>query len=391
MKKILGFVLAAGLIAGIVVLMRESRQQAELQRKAGLGAAFAARDWDTAENLAKEWIAAEPDNAEARIRLANVFAMQGDPSAAMGSLDEVPETYEEFHEVLELKMNLAIRELHSPGLCETYARQILKRRPRNAEAQRYLLNILTMQLRLNEILVHVFDSIRSQTDLPDCYVYLLMLDDFAVKDGHEVTEQWLVEGEAYSVNAVANLIHSLGFERLEYVKDSTPELSERIESLVAKRNSLLVEHDDDRVLLRSALADAVQDGDVAQAGLLLAKAFPDCADEPFFWYARAWAELNSGATEVAAESARKAIALNPLSWKSRSLLTDVYRQAGDVQAAEAEQKLASEGARLRGEIRKIEHVSAPGEVLLKSIAVYAQDCKAWDIANGLHRRLIPGN
>ncbi|MCR9197984.1 MAG: hypothetical protein NXI04_05040 [Planctomycetaceae bacterium] len=365
---------------------RQQQTQRIAELKDGVIAAFAQADWERAVNLSTEWTAAEPDSGEAWIRHANALSMTGEHERALAALDSVPPSFDRIIEVRETRLNLLLRDLHRPFACRTACETLLQSEPKNETALHLLIYIDAMLLDLPALNQDLRRAIDASVETPDHYVYLMMLDNFALINGAEVTNEWLQEASDNTTLIAANAVHTLNELKLLQVKEASDANRRKLEQ-AQEHVEQLAGTMQEPCLWRSRVLTALTDGDMDAVRRLLAAAPESSLQEAVCLRARAALHVAENDLTAAATCLKQALLRHPLSFEARALQSDVLRRQGDRAAASSAQELAIMGTKIRETISAMKAVTDANPALLRRVANYARQCEDWEIAAALERRL----
>lgn len=385
--------IVAALLATAVAgwLWRQQRQQQIDDLRDSVIASFAAGNWENAVELSAKWTAAEPQSGEAWMRYANALSVTGDHKGALAALESVPGSYEHIIDVQETRLNLLLRDLHRPFACRDACAELLQTEAKNETALHLLIYIDAMLLDLPALNRDLRRAVEASVETPDHYVYLMMLDNFALINGAEVTAKWQQQAPDDPTLAAAHAVHTLNELRLLQVKQASAANRSQLDQALQRVAALAEVTPEEASLLRSRVLTALTDGDIDAVRRLLALADQSLLQEAVCLRARAAVHLADGELEAAAACCDQALDRHPLSFESRSLLSDVLRQQGNRPAAADVQELAIVGTKIRETISGMQAVTDANPALLRRIANYARQCEDWDIAAALERRLPPAD
>lgn len=350
-------------------------------------AAFAAGDWDEAARLSGDWTDAQPESGEAWVRHANALSMTGEHEQALAALERVPPTFERLTEVKETRLNLLLRDLHRPFECRSACERLLEDEPRNETALGLLIYIDAMLLDIPQLSENLRRALAASVETPDHYVYLMMLDNFALINGDAVTAQWLEEAPENVVLQAAHAVHTQDRLRLLQVKEASAENRAQLAAAIARVEELATDSPQDARLLRSRVLTALADGKVDVLRQLLTIASETSQAEAVCLRARAFVHLADGDTDAADSCIQQALQQHPLSFECRAMHSDILRRQGRRDAASALQTLAMTGTKIRETISAMTSVTDATPGLLRRIANYARECEDWETAAALERRL----
>lgn len=363
---------------------QESRR-AELREKVIV--AFASGDWQSAVASCQQWTAAAPDSGEAWTRYANALAMTQNYEDALDALGRVPKDFDGIVEVRETRLNLLIRDLKRPFECRTECEALLDDEPKNATALGLLVYIDAMLLDIPALRNSLRRAVRASVETPDHYVYLMMLDNFALINGADVTAEWLQQEPDNKTLAFANAAHRVSRRRLSIIKDASEANRTALQNAIDHRDQLAMEHPEADVLLRSILLSAMTEGEIDVLRKHLPLADESFHDETAYLRATAFVQLAEGNLNGAQKAIQHSLTRNPLSFDARALLSDVLRRSGDRQQATIVQSIAITGTKIRETISGMNSVTDANPALLRRIANYARECEDWEVAAALERRL----
>jgi len=312
--------------------------------------------------------------------------MTKDHERALAALDSVPPSFDRIIEVRETRLNLLLRDLHRPFACRTDCEALLQEEPKNETALHLLIYVDAMLLDLPALNQDLRRAIDASVETPDHYVYLMMLDNFALINGAEVTAQWLREAPDNPTLMAANAVHTLNELRLLQVKEASQanrsKLEQALQTVEQLANTI-----EEPCLLRSRVLTALTNGDIEAVRRLLTTAADTSLQEAVCLRARATLHVADEKLEAATACLEQALKRHPLSFETRSLQSDVLRRQGDRTAASSVQELAIMGTKIRETISAMNAVTDANPALLRRIANYARQCEDWEIAAALERRL----
>ena len=351
--------------------------------------AFEQREWSEAAAKAGAWTEAEPENAEAWFVLGQAHQKLEQWDQAIEAFDSIELADPRKGDALEQKIEILFERQALVFEAVEACRELLKIQPASQLAYARLLYFDALTFQHAAFLDDFGAAIAQRAETPASYIYLMTIDYSFYSDGVSRLQSWVDANPDSDLLVSALAVHrakriyresSIAKEedRLKLRQEAEAELSERLQD--DPSSPAILEH----LLL---IADERSDVD-AMAKLL--QAVPDdAADDPVFWRYRGNYHALGGEHQKAADAYSQSLELFPLSWRTRQGLAESDRVAGRQVSATRNQKLAVQGRELEGDIKELNSMQEANEDLLREMLDFAESSEAWDIARGLHRRLVP--
>lgn len=384
----------AAVLAGIIIVSAglwfgyekwNQKQLAAIQDR--VAEAFVTRDWNAALQATSDWTSKQPSSGEAWARHANALARLGRHQEAYNALEKINREFLRYSEILELKANIQLRELHNPFGCLTVCRELIQIEPSSPAAHHFLVYIRVMLRDVGQLETALHDAMNAGADSPGMYAYLMMLEDLTVQDGFEVTEKWLEHNPHEPRLLAANAVYRLKIAELARVRDNSEEAQQRVKDAETLLIAEQQKHPRNAVLRESVIELHRAEGRTEKWQRLLATCPEDQRSRATIQRAFAALKMQQNQTEQAIQILTSLIKKRPLSYETQGLLSEALRASGDLSGSEKQSSIAAEGARLREAVRNLKSVDDVTPKLLQQIQKHALTCEAWAVANALSRRL----
>ena len=351
--------------------------------------AFEQREWAKAAAKADAWAEAEPENAEAWFVLGQSHQRLEQWDLAIDAFDSIAESDPRKGDALEQKIEILFERQELVFEAVEACRELLKIQPASQLAYARLLYFDALTFQHAAFLEDFGAAIEQRAETPAAYIYLMTIDYSFYSDGVSRLQSWVDANPDSELLMSALAVHrakrtyresSIAKEedRLKLRQEAEAELSERLQ-----------EDPSSPAILEHLLLIADERSDVDVMAKLLQAVPDDAADDPVFWRYRGNYHALAGEHQKAADAYSQSLRLFPLSWRTRQGLAESERAAGRQTSATRNQKLAVQGRELEGDIKELKSMQEANEDLLREMLDFAESSEAWDIARGLHRRLVP--
>lgn len=348
------------------------------------------RNWIGLEAVARDWLAQAPAPG-AWYWLGIALKEQRRFPEAADAFGAVPVNGPRGIDAAIERMELQFHVFEQPLKAMQLAERLLKDDPRLASPRRHRIYFYAMTLQRSQLLQEVSLAIKYGVDVPEHYVYLVWLEDLSFSDADVVTGKWAAANPDSELLQHVWLARRLRAARARTLTSApTREDTQRYQELRAEIAPQLRGLDADPAALDMLLLLCVDDSDVEEAGKLLGRVPDSAVEDPIFWKYRGWYAASIGDLQQADDACRRSLELYPLGWQARNVYANVLRLSGETEAAGRQQKIAADGSDLVLAIRRLPHPRDVTPEQLRRMAQYATDCGAWEIANGLQRRLMTG-
>ncbi|WP_339733393.1 tetratricopeptide repeat protein [uncultured Gimesia sp.] len=329
-------------------------------------------NWNAAEQAAKKWTERDPKNSDAWLDLSEAYRQQNKFAETADALRQISDTDPRVLKSLALRTDLLLSELNDPIQAIETCQRLLKIDPRVGRARQRLIYIYAMMLRRLEMVEQIRQAIKLECEPPEAYVYLLLSDSLNFSNGAPLIHSWLdnhPENEALEV-AMALYIARSGSHRSMQMKDSRV-ITGGDQSLIT---NCLKKYPHNKDVLAFYLEKNLEQGDRDQVAELLEKLSVDAEKDNRFWRFRGQFLVLKNQLELAEESYRQAILLNPYDWRSRVGLSEIMRRTGKTAEAQGLAQLGAKGKVFSRQLMELENPSQISAALLEEIAVYAREC-----------------
>ncbi len=387
MKRILIAVVLVGLAAAAVLQWRQASHLRQLL--SACRDAAGRQNWHQLEALSRESLTVDQKAPVAWFWLGEALRYQRQFSEAEEAYSHVALNQLRGIDAAVERMQLRFHVFHDPESALQLAEELLRLNDRLADPIRNRIYYFAMTSQRAALLNEVQRAIEVQADLPAHFVYLVSLEEIGFSDADEVTAGWLKNAPDNQFFQAVNLAHRARNARAAWLTSPTAELKSGLDSLLDEVRLLHAELPQEPVLLEFLMTMAMDAGDVGRIGELLSLVPDSAADDPVFWLWRGRYALLTLDLEEAESSLTRAIEIHPLAWQARNEYAALLRTTGRSQEAGRLQKLAAQGTKIAGEIRRLSHANDVQQPLLDEIAEFANACEAWSIAHAVYRRRQP--
>ncbi|MBI1347971.1 hypothetical protein GC163_16980 [bacterium] len=350
-------------------------------------AATASQNWSAAQEAAEKWADLEPESVDAWLAVAEACRRNGQFALTADALGRLPDDDPRTLTSLALRGDLLLSELRQPQAAIENWQRMLRIAPHANLAHQRLIYVYAMLLKRSLLQQQIYAAIENHSEPPEAYVYLCALQGLQFSDGLIKCYDWL---------RACPDDRNLEIAVAVYAARSTPSRTQAmfgLKGVVPGDMSLIRtcrEKYPDSLEVLSVFVDlAIYDGDVDEVARLLADVEDSANVDSRFCRYHGWVELNRKQPKAAVEWGQKAIAINPLDWKSRHLLSDAERLAGFAEDAARNSELAARGKILERRCLELPNGSAASDELLEDILQYGRDCGDNWVERGLTERLTP--
>ena len=354
--------------------------------------AVAAKDWSALDRAATDWLNREPTNGDAWLYLAQAAERQGDEAKVVACLSKVPHTHPRAAEALERQIELALGPLNRPLDASLALERLLELRPEDPEVHERLIRFYAQTYQRLRLLQQVRESIAAGAESRAAYLHLITADERWLPLQREIYEQWR---DAHPDCPVFVAAHALCQAEGPPVADSPSDYAHPSDYSTASPGDADLEElwrrfPDQLELLAEQFERSIARDDIDRVRSLMDIAPGRARQDDRFWRYAAWCFDRSGDPAQAEAACRRALEINPLSWKARAQLAEMlsHRDAPPRDVEELHQ-LAEIGQSLDRDVRRILNVEAPAQELLLRLADYASACGDDLVARGLARHLRP--
>jgi len=306
------------------------------QLKVGCAAAMKAKDWQTLESLATEWLSLDSDSGNGLLYLGEAAQRRENfelTAKCLASLrDDDPKCVGALTELVELQLAKLNRPLDAVETCQ----RILRIAPGTCVAHKRLIFFYAMTLQYQKMDEQILASLKAGCVSTDMLIYHFGGSSMRFSNGYDITSHWREDQPNSELFEVAQSIHlskqASGGEISE---------TERISDLAI---SLCVEkYPGNLEVLAHQLDGSISDGDLDGIARVLSEAPATAEQDKRFWRAKGWLHQAQGDFELAKEAYETALRYSPYDWRARHRYAGVLRQLGEDQDIEAIADLALEG------------------------------------------------
>jgi len=378
---------AAGLVWGAIRAIGMSRLSGIRERAHHLEEEGA---WPDLLIVAREWHALAPADRDAM--LAGVLAARRlrDPRAAAEFLAHFPQENPDDVEWLSMLADLQFGPLTQPVPGARTCRAILRLDPKHERSHQRLIYFHAMLQEHAALLTAAHNAAKNGVDNPEFHIYAFLADAPRLSNGIAQTEQWIQGSSTEPTLLVAHALHiAQSLEGAIPSMDESQADAMRVARQKRDDQLKLVRERFPRNLTMTAyfMNQAMEQGHAAEVGELLNTAPSEADDDDRFWRARGWLFLRLGEHAEAESALLKAVALNPLSWRTRYSLSDLRRRQSRMDEAEHLHRLAGFGRRLERDVLSHRNVRSIPQELIVQLAEFAELCGDVPTTESLRRHL----
>lgn len=346
-------------------------------------------NWEQVEELAREWAAWEPTNAEPWQEAAQAAMNLNDAGLAAAYLNEIPDPVP-LDAYLQLGF-LQMEALNNPlGTLET-CESTLKYYPEDSETHERLLYFYTMTGQRNKIRDEALRAIKAGGDTLTTYAYLASRLSLTFTNGFETNRKWLQAEpncELFEVGAVLQLpsyplLMELARQRVPPGEEPRP--IEFMQSQVAELRS---KYPNNIELLAAETRSLCRSGDIEAVAQRLASAPAETMKDTRFWRFKGWLHSALEEWDSAVEAYEKSLELDPADWLTQVEYATALRASVGIEQATQMQERADVGKKLTFAIQKSPVIFRLEPVgLYEDIESYFRMCGDNFIADGIRKHL----
>jgi hypothetical protein len=378
--------IAAMVIAAAIWGYLEWQKQRIAALQAGCLAALDAEEWRRAELLGLRWAELEPSSSRVLVSLADAAKGQRAFDRMADYLGRVSDDDPQALKLLALAGELQFNEMQKPFAAERTWLRMIGIEPRASAPRKKLMYIYALTLQRQKLWMQIIEAIRTRSESPDAYVYLLLLNDLKFTDAFPRVTSWLEHNPDSEILQVAQayaLAEAPADIDLSRYGDGKLKPGDR--SLVEKA---MEKHPDNLELLAFQLAAAIEEGDIAQVARLLQN-LPASADgDSRLWRARGWHARAVGDLANADNAYRRGVSIYPFDWRSRHEWSQVLRRLQRDNEAENQAELALTGKQLERDIMELTSTSQLPPIILARIGDYSNSLGQDEIAEAVAARTV---
>jgi tetratricopeptide (TPR) repeat protein len=347
-------------------------------------AAVEAGDYARGEQIGRRWAEFEPDNSAILVQLAQAAKGQGAYDRMVKYLLRVPDGDPSALTMLGLAAEVQFNELVQPFGAEQTWLRILTIEPRANVPRKNLLYLYALTQQRAKLQSQVEEALRTESDTPDTYAYLLLMSDLQFTDAFPKLSNWLrQEPDSESLRVARALALANAPELSDPSVYSGSEYQPRDRTLLEECRRDFPQNLEARAYF---IKHAIDLADADQLRPLL-EGLPAAAEQDSrIWHARGWLLRAEGKPAEAEAALRKSLALYPLDWRVRHELSQVVRRLGRIEEAEQLAREAASGKSLQRAVLESPTTELAPEILAR-IAEYARDTGATAVAEPLSRRI----
>jgi tetratricopeptide (TPR) repeat protein len=384
----------AAILATVAVgaVLCVTRRRANNQREvAAAECRVARRDqrWDELRRLAAGWASREPRAADPWLFLAEAAQGLGDASAAADAIGRVPETDPR---VVPALIGLASSEfgpLNRPLEAEAAYLRALQLEPRNLIAHQSLIKYYAVSLQRQKLVRQIRLAIERQSEPPEAYLFLFLLDSMRIGNSVELNEHWLQASPNVELFLVARAVQLPdSADALVSVPPGQGEFElARSSGKLSLVEALLEKFPGNPELIAYAIESYRTRGEVDRVAELLARA-PESADsDSRFWAYKGWVHEMVDEWPDAEAAYQTALEINGLDWNVRNRLASCRRRRKDHAQVERLTDLVVQAIELRTRIRGLRSPENVTPEMLAGISSYARKCGVDWVADAIDRKL----
>lgn len=381
-RALIVLIVGAGGFAGLWGYFRQTSAEAVCEK------AVRARDWECLKLTATNWLEVSPRNGDAWMYLALAAEKQGDLPWAAAALGRVPQSHPRFVAALHQRLALTSGALNRPLEAAETLERLLSADPRNPEVHQQAITFYSNTFQHARLVEQIRSSVSLQCERPEAYLYLAGADEVRSSGRATLHERWVRAHPDCPLFAAAKTLSLMCERPLESrgvdFSIANPGVAPAIEARLEAASARLPDNPE---LLALRIERAIAGNDVRQVCQLLDRAPVRTREDDRFWRYAAWRYAALGESKEAESAWRRALELNPLSWKTRRMLATFLRDAGSVDEANALEQTAIEGEAIHALVAEIEDPDTPPTPLLRRFADYAAACHDDLVAAGIARHL----
>jgi tetratricopeptide (TPR) repeat protein len=282
--------------------------------------------WDQLTKISKQWSDLQPDRAEPWLYRAEAAEAVQDWQTIADCLARLPRNDRRIVPALARKAGIEFENLNLPWDGLKTLDELIRIDSRVLLAHKQSIFLHAMTLQRAEMVRRIRAAIRVHRESPESYVYLAGASWFYGSSLYKHNTHWLQSNQSDETFQVARAMQI-------YMSEAKTNLEEaaRYEH-IPTAEELLLQFPHNLELLAYFLNLSMENGDLSRVEELLAAVPPELADDDArVWRARAWLADSSGDLLLAAESLRRAFAIDPYWYKVHYQLHDVLRRLEDIE------------------------------------------------------------
>ena len=345
------------------------------------------QDWPKLEQFAVKWGLLQPTRFEPFILAAQAAEQLGDKARTAAYLLEMP-TNAPVPILLQLSY-IQYQDLYDPvGSIKTCER-VLQREPKNSEAHERLLFFWTMARNTPKIRQEANRGIREGSATIVTYAYLFGAEKLRFKDALETNRRWLAKSpkeELFLVPAVLSHISLLARSEPNNPTEEADLLEMRMK-VDSDLKRLSEDFPSNREVIAARMEREMERGNDEAVEKMLNTGAQKMDDDNRLWRARAWLHSLRGENPKAKEACDEAIRLVPMDWQAYLLRATVFRQLGNLAAAEKDSKIGYEGSELTQQLNSSSKVFSLESNFYERLASFAELCDQSKIATNIRVQL----
>ncbi|QDU11586.1 tetratricopeptide repeat protein [Gimesia aquarii] len=344
-----------------------------------------AEKWAAAEETARKWTVRAPDNSDAWLALAEACRKQNQFAETADALGRLSDSDPRILKALALKTDLLLSELHDPIKTIETCNRMLKIDPKVDLARQRLIYIYSMMLLRLKMVDQIRQAINLNCEPPEAYVYLLLSDSLNFSNGAPLINSWLQnypDNEDLQVAMAIYIARSSSNQSLR-LKDSQL-ISGGDQSLIS---NCLKKYPQNREVLAYFLEKSLEEGNLDRVAELFESAPDDVEQDSRFWRFKSRYLALNNQLDLAEESYRQALKLNPYDWRARLGLAEILRRKGKVSEAKKMARLGSQGKAFSKQLKQLENANSINRELLQEIGQYAHECGDIAVETAIQNRL----
>ena len=345
------------------------------------------RDWPKLEQFAVKWGLLQPTRFEPFILAAQAAEQLGDKARAAAYLLEMPANAQ-VPVLLQLSY-IQYQDLNDPLGSIRTCEKVLERDPKNSEAHERLLFFWTMARNTPKIRHEANRGIREGSATIVTYAYLFGAEKLRFKDALETNRRWLATSpkeELFLVPAVLSHISLLARSEPANPTEEADLLEMRMK-VDSDLNRLADDFPSNREVIAARLEREMERGEDEAVERLLISGNQKMEDDNRLWRAKAWLHSLRGENPKAKEACDQAIRLDSLDWQAYLLRATVFRQLGNLAAAEKDSKIGYQGSELTQQLNSSSKVFSLEPNFYERLAFFAELCDQSKIASKIRVQL----
>ncbi len=347
-------------------------------------------DWIEAEELARQWIGANPSDHEPwRYATQAALAMEN-PGAAVNYLMQMPPVAPA-GAYLQLSL-LQMQALDDPLAAKATCDLLIEYYPDDSENHERLLFYYTMTAQREQTAKEARRAIELGCDTLATYAYLLGAKWLTFTNGYETNRRWMQRYPDSPQFEVASVIHLPSYAFTDVLaQGSQPEgavAAKPLEYIAEQVRELRKKYPQNLELLALETRDLCRNGKVEEVAERLGLQVPNRDADSRFWRFKGWYLAANEQWQDAISAYQQALDLDPLDWATQLEMAAALRASQGIAAAREMQSRADFGKALMAAVQACPNLGAlePAAVY-EDMITYFRMCGQDRVARKLRDRL----